>query len=367
MADRAVRLAFTVGDPGGVGPEIAAALLTGTALNGTDTYVIGSAAALEASLPLSLRGRYEVVTPPESGGLAAPVSFPVVVDTGSAEMVPGGRPSAAGGRVSGRAIEAAAQLARQGGVEGIVTGPISKEALRLAGYPYRGHTEMLADLLGAPDSQMMMVDGALRVVILTRDIPLRDVPAELTGPRIKTCVRITADALRRMWGIAEPRIAVAALNPHAGDGGVTGTEERDVIIPALEELLGEGYMLEGPLPADTLFCRWEERGYDAFVTMYHDQGMIPFKMRGFERGVNTTIGLPVVRTSVCHGTAFDIAGQGRSDAGSLEAAVSLAVSCCLARRKREPAGNDGANRRRGGRVKAAARPESGPGRSGRKG
>lgn len=364
MTDGAVRLALTVGDPGGIGPEISAALLAGTALEGTETYIIGSAAALEKELPVSLRGGYEVVAP-ESGGLASPSSFPVIVDTGDEREVPLGRPSAAGGRVSGRALEEAVRLAREGIVEGIVTGPISKEALRLAGYPYRGHTEMLADMLGAPDCQMMMVDGALRVVILTRDIPLKEVPAEITAPRIKTCVRVTAEALRGMWDIEEPRLAVAALNPHAGDGGVTGTEERDIIIPALEDLLAEGYAVEGPLPADTMFCRWEERGFDVFVALYHDQGMIPFKMRGFERGVNTTIGLPVVRTSVCHGTAFDIAGQGVSDPGSLEEAVSLAVSCCLAGRMRDR--EEAPHRRKGGRKSPASPQESRSGRTGKKG
>jgi 4-hydroxythreonine-4-phosphate dehydrogenase len=200
--------------------------------------------------------------------------------------------------------------------------------MRLAGYRYIGHTDMLSDLFGAPDCQMMMVSGAMRIVILTRDIPLADVPSAVTAGRICTGVRVTEEALRTLWGIATPRIDVAAMNPHAGDGGVTGLEEREVIAPAIEDLAAAGIDARGPFPADTLFHGWERRGCDAFVALYHDQGMIPFKMSGFSRGVNMTIGLPVVRTSVCHGTAYDIAGRGEADPGSLESALELAVRCC---------------------------------------
>jgi 4-hydroxythreonine-4-phosphate dehydrogenase len=332
MTERTVRLALTIGDPGGIGPEITASLLVRNALGRAECYVIGSAAGLVEALPAAFRDRYRVVAVGDRESLAHPPAFPVIIDTGGEVAVPAGRPSAAAGKVAGRAIEAAVELARAGLIEGIVTGPVSKEALRLAGYTYRGHTEMLSSLFDAPDCQMMMVSGELRVVILTRDIPLRDVPDAVTVPRIKACVRVTADALRKLWGIGEPRIAVAALNPHAGDGGVTGMEEQKVIIPALEELLEEGYTVDGPLPADTLFCNVQERNYDAFVALYHDQGMIPFKMSGFERGVNMTIGLPVVRTSVCHGTAYDIVGRGVGGTGSLEAAVGLAVESCIAGR-----------------------------------
>lgn len=333
MAEHRVRLALTVGDPGGIGPEITASLLVQGMLRQADTYIIGSASALEEALPRSFRKNLEVVSLDafESGKRQG--TFPAVIDTGDDTRPPAGRPSAEGGRVAGRSIESAVALARRREVEGIVTGPISKEALHMAGYPYRGHTGMFADLFESPDCQMMMVAGRLRIVILTRDMPLKDVPGALTAERITASVKVTDGALREIWGIKEPRILVAALNPHAGDGGINGREEIDIIIPALEELLSKGYNVGGPLSADTMFYRWEEKGYDAFVALYHDQGMIPFKMGGFERGVNMTIGLPVVRTSVCHGTAFDIAGLGEGEAGSLEAAFSLAVQCCLARRK----------------------------------
>jgi 4-hydroxythreonine-4-phosphate dehydrogenase len=324
LTGRRIPIAMTIGDPAGIGPEIAAALLASGDDRGADLVLIGSAAALERAL--SARG---VPMPPvASEAEAGWTESPVVVDTGGGrEAAPGG-PSREGGAVSGEAVEAAVRLARSGAVEAIVTGPISKEAIRLAGYSYIGHTDMLSDLFESPDCQMMMVSDRMRVVILTRDIPLAGVPAAVTARRIEAGVRVTDEALRNLWGIERPRIDVAALNPHAGDGGVTGREEGEVIAPAIARLAGSGIDVRGPFPADTLFHNWENRGCDAFVALYHDQGMIPFKMYGFDRGVNMTIGLPVVRTSVCHGTAYDIAGRGEADPGSLGAALELAVRCC---------------------------------------
>ncbi len=334
MIEPKIRLALTIGDPCGIGPEITARLVTGGALERADVCIVGSAAALREALPLSYRDSFDI-TPFEDFDPAEGFrGFPVLIDTAGDRRPPARRPSAEGGLIAGRAVEAAAAMARAGTVEGIVTGPISKEALHMAGYRYRGHTEMLSDLLDSPECQMVMVAGELRIVLLTRDIPLREVPDAITGERIKVCVRVTTKALRELWGIDQPKILVAALNPHAGDGGINGREEIEVIVPALEELVADGYAVGGPLPADTLFFRWWERGYDAFIALYHDQGLIPFKMGGFERGVNMTIGLPVVRTSVCHGTAFDIAGDGAPEPGSLEEAFSLAVYCCLRRRGR---------------------------------
>jgi 4-hydroxythreonine-4-phosphate dehydrogenase len=334
MNEPKVQLALTVGDPGGIGPEITGSLLAARRDTGADLYIIGSYPALENWLALPMCKAAHVVSYREAERLVPPDSFPLFIDTGEGKPVPRGRPSAEGGRAAGLAVETAVKLARRGLVEGIVTGPLSKEGLALAGYPYRGHTEMLSALLDAPDCQMMMVAGRLRIVILTRHVPLRDAPAAVTAERIATGVRVTAAALGELWGIARPRIAVAALNPHRGDGGILGTEEVDTIAPAVEGLRREGILVDGPFPADTLFYKWEEKGYDAFVALYHDQGMIPFKLIGFEEGVNVTIGLPVVRTSVSHGTAYDIAGTGTAATGSLAAALSLAVECCLAKRKR---------------------------------
>jgi 4-hydroxythreonine-4-phosphate dehydrogenase len=326
MTGRRIPTALTIGDPAGIGPEITAALLASGRDFGADLVLVGSARALEKAAGAAGASMPRLAAEEE----APDGPFPVMIDTGGGE-VPAGGPSAEGGAVSGTAIEAAARLARKGAVEAIVTGPVSKEALSLAGYDYIGHTDMLSDLLDSPDCQMMMVSGGLRIVILTRDIPLAHVPAAVTGKRLATGVRVTASALRELWGIDRPRIDVAALNPHGGDGGVTGHEEEDVIIPAMAELSAEGIDVRGPFPADTLFYHAEKRGCDAFIALYHDQGMIPFKMAGFDRGVNMTVGLPVVRTSVCHGTAYDIAGKGEAAGGSLAAALELAVGCCRTR------------------------------------
>jgi 4-hydroxythreonine-4-phosphate dehydrogenase len=332
MSESRVRLALTVGDPGGIGPEITGSLLATRALSGADVFVVGAYAALSSWLPAPACGAARVIPLAEAAELAAPDSYPVYIDTGAEVAYRRGRPTPEGGRASGLAIETAAALAKRGLVDGIVTGPISKEALALAGYARFSHTELLAELFDAPACEMMMVSGALRIVILTRDIPLKDVPSAVTAERIVAGVRVTGRALRELFGIEKPRIAVAALNPHAGDGGVLGTEERETIRPALEALRAEGRLVDGPLSADTMFYKWERKGYDAFIALYHDQGMIPFKAGGFEKGVNMTIGLPVVRTSVCHGTAYDIAGKGTAETGSLESAFALAVECCLARR-----------------------------------
>jgi len=337
MTDAKVRLALTVGDPGGIGPELVAALLARRRLGAADVYVIGAYAALADWLSPPACATARIVPYTDAARIAEPDSFPVFIDTGGDARFARGRASAEGGRASGLAVETAAFLAKRALVEGIVTGPISKEALQKGGFGYRGHTDMLASLFGAHEAQMMMVNGRLRIVILTRDMPLREVPAAVTKDRIRAGVLVTARSLEELWGIERPRIAVASLNPHGGDGGVLGDEELVTVVPALKALRRDGVAVDGPFPADTLFYKWEDKGYDAYVALYHDQGMIPFKLAGFERGVNMTIGLPVVRTSVCHGTAYDLAGSGTAGTGSLESAVALAIECCLARRRRRGA------------------------------
>lgn len=334
MPDRDPAAVLTIGDPAGIGPEIAAALLMRGQLDSPRVYLAGSAEALLANVDPGMKDRWKIV--PEGGTPPTEPGGPVIMDVERKGELPSGRPSPEGGRISGRAIEIAVDLVKKGFAAGIVTGPVSKEALALGGYPFKGHTSMLSHLFGAPDCQMVMVSGRLRIVILTRDIPLAEVPAAVTGERIKTGVRVTVEALKEYWNMVSPRILVAALNPHAGDGGINGTEESDIIIPALEELKKEGIDVDGPVPSDTLFYNWQEKRCDAFVALYHDQGMIPFKIGGFDEGVNMTIGLPVVRTSVCHGTAFDIAGRNMASPASLEAALGLARRC--AARKKEKTG-----------------------------
>jgi 4-hydroxythreonine-4-phosphate dehydrogenase len=226
----------------------------------------------------------------------------------------------AAGRIAGQAIEEAVRLALAGKVDAIVTGPVHKHALHVAGYRYPGVTEFLAHLAGDVPVAMMLTTGTLRVVLVTTHLALRDVPTRLTTERTVQAGRITADALRRWWGIATPRLAVCALNPHAGEGGLFGDEDERLLRPAAAALGAAG-----PLPADTVFVKALRGEFDAVLAPYHDVGMTAVKVAGFGAGVNVTLGLPFIRTAPDHGTAFDIAGTGKADAGSMRAALELAV------------------------------------------
>jgi 4-hydroxythreonine-4-phosphate dehydrogenase len=212
------------------------------------------------------------------------------------------------------------RLALAGEVDAIVTGPADKHALHLAGVPHPGHTEWLAALAGGMDVAMMLTDERLRVVLITTHLPLRDVPAAVTRERVETVGAITRRALRQRWGIAQPRLAVCALNPHAGEQGLFGQEDAEVLAPAARSLDAAG-----PLPADTVFVRAIRGEFDAVLAPYHDVGMTAIKVAAFGRAVNVTLGLPFPRTSPDHGTALDIAGTGRADPSSMRAALELAV------------------------------------------
>jgi 4-hydroxythreonine-4-phosphate dehydrogenase len=233
------------------------------------------------------------------------------------------------GRLAGHAVETAVKLALQGEVDAIVTAPAHKHALHLAGFPYPGHTEWLAHLAGDVDVAMMLASESLRVVLITTHVPFRDVPALLTLERVVRTGRVTQRALQGWWGLTQPRIAICAVNPHAGESGLFGDEEARVLQPAAEALRAAG-----PLPADTVFVRAMRGEFDAVLAPYHDVGMTAIKVAAFGRAVNVTLGLPFPRTSPDHGTALDIAGMGKADASSMRAALDLAVE--LARRvKRE--------------------------------
>ena len=239
----------------------------------------------------------------------------------------GDLPEVEAGRIAGQAIEEAARLALRGEVDAIVTGPVHKQALHAAGYRYPGVTEFLSHLAGDVPVAMMLATGKLRVVLVTTHIPLRDVATAVTTDRVVQAGRITADALRRWWGIAAPRLAVCALNPHAGEGGLFGDEDERVLRPAALALGAAG-----PLPADTVFVKALRGDFDAVLAPYHDVGMTAVKVAGFGSGVNVTLGLPFIRTAPDHGTALDIAGKGIANAGSMRAALELAAH--LAGRRR---------------------------------
>lgn len=302
------RLAVTLGDPRGIGPEIAARAL---------------AEPLEAEI---------IVVGAEDQIAAVPATRRIAVGTwglGSGDSDPDRNRVIRAGRIAGHSVEAAVKLALAGEVDAIVTGPAHKHALHLAGFPYPGHTEWLAHLAGDVDVAMMLAAeptkadpeaAPLRVVLVTTHVPFRDVPALLTVERVVRTGRIVAQALRGWWGIQRPRIAVCAVNPHAGESGLFGDEEERVLRPAAEELGASG-----PLPADTVFLRAMRGEFDAVLAPYHDVGMTAIKVAAFGRAVNVTLGLPFPRTSPDHGTALDIAGTGKADPSSMRVAIELAV------------------------------------------
>ena len=333
-------IAVTAGDPAGIGPEIVARLFAQFRPDRSAAVLVGALGALGPWLERAGLEPYLVTDDPAGAVEAARGSAGRVVvhDTGVGDPFPTGVDSEAGGRHAGEAIKRACELTKNWPVGAIVTAPISKKSLNLAKFHFSGHTEMLARYLNAPDCQMMMVCGGLRVVPLTRHVPLSEVSGHITLESVVTCVRVVAGALATDFGVASPRIAVAALNPHAGDGGVLGGEEEAVIIPALEGLRAEGIDADGPFPADALFPQAYRQyrakplgrgAYDAYIAMYHDQGLAPFKMISQRRGVNVTVGLPIVRTSVDHGVAYDVAGTGKAETESLWEAYKLAEELCL--------------------------------------
>lgn len=222
-------------------------------------------------------------------------------------------------------LERATEGALRGEYAAIVTAPVQKSVLNDAGVPFTGHTEYLAEKSGAKQVVMMLVGGGLRVALATTHLPLAAVPRALSIDGLTAVIEVLHADLRSKFGIAAPRIGVCGLNPHAGEGGYLGREEIDIIAPALDRLRARGMQLEGPLPADTVFVPAYARRFDAILAMYHDQGLAPLKYASFGRGVNVTLGLPFIRTSVDHGTALDLAGSGRADAGSMRAAIALAI------------------------------------------
>jgi 4-hydroxythreonine-4-phosphate dehydrogenase len=325
-------LAITMGDPAGIGPEIVVKALASPRLwHVCRPVVVGRLPVMEsAARALGVGIAFASVDAATAGTDGARC---LLVETGpERDRIPlPGRVSTAAGRAAVAAVAAATQLALDGFVDAIVTAPISKEAIRAAGSPFPGHTEMLAALTKAKRHAMMLVGGPLRVSLATIHVPLAQVPSLITARGIRTVIELTWEAVR-LFGLRRPRIAVCGLNPHAGEAGLMGDEERRVIAPAVRALAKKGIPVSGPYPADTIFHRAARGEFAAVVAMYHDQGLGPLKTLAFDTGVNLTLGLPIIRTSVDHGTAFDIAGKGAASAESLLAAVELAAT--MARRRR---------------------------------
>ena len=320
-------LALTMGDPAGIGPELSVMAWQALHTGGPAFVLLADPAHLAALDPAQ---PVRAVSGMAAAAAAFPDALPVLPVPLAAPPVPG-RPDPANAPATVASIEQAVRLARSGQASAVVTNPISKATLYAAGFRHPGHTEFLAALTGAPLPVMMLANDHLRVVPVTIHVSLRAALDLLTTAGIVAAGRILAAALRAQFGIAHPRIAVAGLNPHAGEAGAMGTEEATLIQPAIAALRAEGLRVTGPHPPDTMFTPAARAAYDAALCMYHDQALIPLKTLDMASGVNVTLGLPIIRTSPDHGTAFDIAGQNRADPSSLVAALRLAAT--LAQRR----------------------------------
>jgi 4-hydroxythreonine-4-phosphate dehydrogenase len=343
MTPTAIRLGLTMGDPAGIGPEIVLKALqerTGSDLSrGVELVVIGAGSCLLAT---AAQLGLAITLVPGAAGRRWPEVGLVEAGAAPGSIAPGTL-CAAAGQLAFAAIERAVALALAGEIDGIVTAPINKAALHLAGHDFPGHTEILASLTGSRGSCMLLVHDRLRVSHVSTHVALAEVPRRLTPERLGRVIELTRDALGDL-GIAQPRLGVCALNPHAGEGGLFGDEDDRIIRPVVERYRADGLAIEGPVPGDTIYVKALAGHYDAVVAMYHDQGHIPLKLLGFKldaeggtmsaiSGVNVTLGLPIIRTSVDHGTAFDIAGTGRANPQSMLEAIDLAAQLAAGRRR----------------------------------
>jgi 4-hydroxythreonine-4-phosphate dehydrogenase len=336
------KLAITMGDPGGVGPEIIAKALTYSEVrNHCYPLVIGDAHIMEEALSLlNLPLKLRIIKSPDESKPAKGSIEVIQVIPPNHPLVKGGikrgivkvgmgrfgkcKPTPEGGKACVSYIKKAVELALSKHVDGIVTAPISKEALKMAGFKWPGHTEMLADLTNTKDYAMMLIGKPLRVILVTIHTALKNVPDLITKSKVLKTIRLARKACD-MLNIRNPRIAVAGLNPHAGEAGIFGDEEIKKIIPAVKEAIKERIPVSGPYPPDTIFHKAYKGEVDIVVCMYHDQGLIPLKMIAFDKGVNVTIGLPFVRTSPDHGTAYDIAWKGVANPLSMIEAIKVAA------------------------------------------
>lgn len=322
-------LAVSLGDPAGIGPEVIAKCWDNREVFGLPPFVaIGDPRSVAAVWD----GPIELVDDPRQADAAFDYGLPLI-QLNSPEADTPGRPSVAGAHTSLDSLEIAVGLARSGSAVAVVTGPVAKEQLYAIGFQHPGQTEFVAERCGvSPGNVVMMLAGpTLRTVPVTTHLPLAEVPSHLSSSLIESRGRAALRGLQRNFGIAEPRLAVSGLNPHAGEGGQLGREELEIIGPAIAALAAEGWRVSGPHPADTMFHLRARANYDAALCMYHDQALIPIKALHFEEAVNVTLGLPIVRTAPDHGTAFDIAGQDRADPRPMAAAIRMAAENAIQR------------------------------------
>jgi 4-hydroxythreonine-4-phosphate dehydrogenase len=322
-------IAVSLGDPSGIGPEVVARSWDAKAELGLPPFV---AVGDPRSLTAVWDGPIALVTDPREVEGAFDHGLPLLAVPALEAALPG-QPTTAGAHCSLDSLELAVGLARSGSCAAVVTGPVAKHQLYAIGFSHPGQTEFVAERCGvSPQNVAMMLAGpTLRTVPVTTHLPLSDVGAALTSGLIEARGRATLRGLQRSFGIAEPRLAVAGLNPHAGENGALGREEIEIIAPAIAALRAEGWIVTGPHPADTMFHASARGRYDAALCMYHDQALIPLKALHFEEGVNLTLGLPIIRTAPDHGTAFDIAGEDKADPRAMAAAIRMAATCALHR------------------------------------
>lgn len=341
-------IAITMGDPAGIGPEIIAKYVEKA--GSTGLFVIGDLHQMQRALD-SIGSNRRIVAWPGNQALknddkieAKPKAPPGNEPPDSDSTLPmlevgalpadfkAGRVDARAGKLAHDAIITAIDLAIAGKISALVTAPIHKEALKAAGIPFPGHTEILADRTGTADFGMMLIEGPLRVILVSIHVSLREALDKVTAASLERTFRLAQEGCKAL-GIENPRIAVAGLNPHAGEGGLFGREEIEIIAPAIARAKALGMTISGPFPPDTIFMRARRGEFDIVVAQYHDQGLIPIKLNGIEKGVNITVGLPIIRTSVDHGTAFDIAGKGIADPSSLAEAVLVARQMVAAKHR----------------------------------
>jgi len=318
------RIAISIGDPAGIGPEVVVKALADPEISCLAGWIVVGDAAVLSQVEA------------QTGLVPAQLANTRVVDLRQpdAAVLVQGKLSAAAGRAALEYVRAATQLCLNGEADAMVTGPVNKEAVTLAGEKFTGHTEFIAALCGVSEPRMLLVNDRLRVVHVSTHVALRQA-CELDPDKILHTIELGHQAAQWL-GIERPRIAVCGLNPHAGENGLFGEEDREFILPAVKSAQAAGIRCEGPLPADTLFLKAVRGEYDLVVAMYHDQGHVPMKLLDFEHTVNVSLGLPIIRTSVDHGTAFDIAGKNQADPSSMKAALKLAATMAARRRHKAP-------------------------------
>ncbi len=326
-------ICITMGDPAGVGPEIIVKALADKGIYSMcRPVVLGDPAVLASNLHMAEEMSLNIIeNPSEAKAVPGNIDLVSVSNLKDADIRPG-KPTVDGGKAMVEYIFRGVEMIQEGELEAMVTCPISKVLMHQAGHKYDGHTQLISHLTHTDEYVMMLAGEKLRVALVTIHCALKEVPAILTTDMVYKTIVITAQALKEDLGIENASLAVAALNPHAGESGLFGMEEEEIIEPAIKMAMDEDYQVSGPFPPDTLFHKAASGHFDAVIAMYHDQGLIPLKLLHFSDAVNVTLGLPIIRTSVDHGTAYDIAGTGQADASSLKEAIRMAATIARNRR-----------------------------------